>query len=516
MSGKRGFTLFEKISLMSLRGKITVMIIAVVLVIAGLTGTYMAFTSDKKPKEVAAEEVVEQEEPKNEIVIEAVDVAGANSDGKHPEDQEEVGEKEDKTVKYKDKEIKIPKTKVASANSAEDSQKQKTGGQSISAQEAASQFENDGQSVGIDVSAHQGNIDWAAVKASGVEFAMIRCGFRGNSQGGIFQDAYFKSNIQGAVKNGIFVGIYFYSTAINEDEALQEAAWVVNTIKSYRITYPVAYDFEDFGKYRCAGVSGEQATSNAIAFLNYVKSSGYSPMMYANKNDISNRFNRGRLGGYKFWLAHYTSNTNYTGKYQMWQYTSNGSVNGISGRVDMNIAYFRFSKVAEAKHTHDFEHGSIIKTPDSKAATCTQTGIKYIRCAACSESKKEIIPALGHSFGAWTVSVKPTTTSEGTEVRKCKTCGAEEKRSIKKLTEDNTSTNTNTATNTATNTSADTNTSTNTDINTNTNVPDTNTNVDPTPSTDTNTTVDPTPTPDPDPTPTENTTTPSEETNTTE
>lgn len=298
MSGKRSFSLAEKFSLMSFRGKITIIIIATLIVIGALTGTYLAFTKDTE--EVAQTNEVIDETVENEIVVTAVDPDAVESNGEHPEDKEknEVAKntvEEEKTVKYKDKEIKIPKTKVAAANSAEDSQKQKTGGQSISAQEAASQFENDGQSVGIDVSAHQGKIDWAAVKASGVEFAMIRCGFRGNSQGGIFQDAYFKSNIQGAVNNGIFVGIYFYSTAINEEEALQEAAWVVNTIKSYRITYPVAYDFEDFGKYRCAGVSGEQATSNAIAFLNYVKSSGYAPMMYANKNDISSRFNKGRL-----------------------------------------------------------------------------------------------------------------------------------------------------------------------------------------------------------------------------
>ena len=295
----------------------------------------------------------------------------------------------------------------------------------------------------------------------------------------------------------------------NEEEALQEAAWVVNAIKSYRITYPVAYDFEDFGRYRCAGVSGEQATSNAIAFLNYVRSSGYTPMMYANKSDISSRFNRGRLGSYKFWLAHYTSNTNYTGSYQMWQYTSNGSVSGISGRVDMNIAYFRFSKVAEPKHTHDFEHGTVIKTSDSKAATCTESGVKYVRCSACSESKKEIIPATGHSFGEWTVSVKPTTESEGTEVRKCKTCGAEEKRSVKKLSANNT----NTTTNTSTNTSSNTNTNTEQNSNVNTQVdqnptPDTNTNVDPTPTTDANTNVDPTPVQD------NNTATSGDETNT--
>lgn len=444
MSGRREFTIFEKISMMSLRGKITLISIAVVLIIGVLTGTYMAFSNDKE-EEVVSEEIVVEEVPQ-EVVEPVIEEQPEDEIAEEEIKQQEQEAEPEKTVKYKDKEIVIPKTKVAAANSAEDSQKAKTGGEAISAEQAVSQFENDGQSVGIDVSAHQGKIDWAAVKASGIEFAMIRCGFRGNSEGGIFQDAYFKSNIQGAVNNGIFVGIYFYSTAINEEEALQEAAWVVNTIKSYRITYPVVYDFEDFGKYRCAGVSGEQATSNAIAFLNYVKSAGYTPMMYANKSDISSRFNKGRLG-YKFWLAHYTTSTNYTGSYQMWQYTSNGSVNGISGRVDMNIAYFRFSAVAEPKHTHDFEHGSVINTADSKLATCTENGIKYIRCASCSESKKEEILATGHSFGDWKVKEKSTTEKEGVEARTCKNCGIEETRSIAKLPADTTNTNTNTNTN---------------------------------------------------------------------
>lgn len=474
MSGKREFTLIEKISLMSLRGKITLVIIAVIAVIGILTGTYLAFSNDEEEIVKEIEAVAEVQEEENEIVVTAVnpEAMGEGTDG-HPEDEEikklEQEAEEAKVVKYKDKEIEIPKTKVAEARSKEDSQPQKTGGEAISAEQAVSQFENDGQSVGIDVSSWQGVIDWAKVKAQGVEFAMIRCGFRGNSEGGIMQDRYFKANINGAVKNGIFVGIYFYSTAINEDEALQEAAWVVNTIKSYRITYPVAYDFEDFGKYRCSGVSGEQATSNAIAFLNYVKSAGYTPMMYANKSDISGRFNKGRLSSYKFWLAHYTTTTNYTGSYQMWQYSSNGSVEGISGRVDMNIAYFRFSSVAEPKHTHDFDNGTVIKTSDSKAATCTENGIKYIRCKDCSESKMVEIPATGHSFGEWTVEEVATTEKEGKEVRKCKNCDAKEEKTIPKLDK---STNTNTNTNSNTNTN--TNTSTNTN-NTNTNAVENNT-----------------------------------------
>lgn len=476
MSGKREFTLIEKISLMSLRGKITLIAIASILVIGVLTGTYLAFTKEEgevKPQETSVETVTEAEE--NKIVVTAVDVNATKETKGHPEDEEikklEQEAEQAKTVKYKDKEIEIPKTKVAAANSAEDSQKQKTGGQSISAEQAVSQFENDGQSVGIDVSAHQGKIDWATVKSKGIEFAMIRCGFRGNSEGQIYQDRYFKDNINGAVKNGIFVGIYFYSTAVNEDEALQEAAWVVNTIKSYRITYPVAYDFEDFGKYRCSGVSGEQATNNAIAFLNYVKSAGYTPMMYANKSDITGRFNKGRLP-YKFWLAHYTQNTNYTGSYQMWQYTSNGSVGGISGRVDMNIAYFRFSAVAEPKHTHDFANGSVIKTPDSKAATCTEIGIQYIRCKDCSESQRVEIPATGHSFGEWTVEEKATTEKAGKEIRKCKNCDYKEERAIPKL-DANSITNTNTSTNT--NISNNTNTNTNTNISSNNTTVNTNT-----------------------------------------
>lgn len=210
------------------------------------------------------------------------------------------------------------------------------------------------------------------------------------------------------------------------------------------------------------------------------------------------------FGSYKFWLAHYTKNTNYTGSYQMWQYTSNGSVNGISGRVDMNIAYFRFSAVAEPKHTHDFEHGSVINTPDSKAATCTQNGIKYIRCASCSESQKVDIPATGHSFGEWTVREKATVEKAGVEVRKCKNCDAEETRPIEKLKTNNNNTNTNTNTNSNTNNTnnntqnnntSNTNTETNTNINnnseTNTNIntnSDTNTNI----ADENNTAVEPT------------------------
>jgi len=260
---------------------------------------------------------------------------------KAPEEELPAEEPEEEVVqevvKYKDKEIEVKKAPVSTKD---DGQKQKTGGDAVSAEQAVQQFENEGQSVGIDVSYHNGTINWGAVRDSGIEFAMIRVGYRGNSIGVITEDVQFKRNISEAIKHGIKVGIYFYSTAISEQEALEEAAWVVSVIKTYAITYPVVYDFEDFGRYRCGGVDGAVATRNAVAFLDYVANAGYTPMMYACKNDINTRFSKSALSKYKFWLAHYTSRTDYAGSYHMWQYTSSGSVPGIARKCRYECCIF--------------------------------------------------------------------------------------------------------------------------------------------------------------------------------
>lgn len=342
-------------------------------------------------------------------------------------------------VEFEGKEVKIPKSKVASANSSEDGERnRKKGGASVSQDQANNMFENVGQkSMGIDVSAHQGSINWAQVRASGVEFAMIRCGFRGQTAGSIYEDAYFRTNVAGATANGIKVGIYFYSTAVNEQEALEEAAWVVKQISTYRITYPVVYDFEDFGRYRCANVGGAQATSNALTFLNFVRANGYEPMLYANKNDITTRFSRGSFNC-KFWLAHYTTQTDYSGSFNMWQYTSQGSVPGIAGNVDMNIAYFNYGTTAPAKHTHNF---SELVKGSLKDATCTANGSKVLRCS-CGDTETQTIPALGHQFGAWK-TVKPATTEEeGLKERVCSRCQYKESQKIDKLKDENNNNNT--------------------------------------------------------------------------
>lgn len=349
-----------------------------------------------------------------------------------PEPEEEA-EEEDKTppkvVKYQDKTVTVPKSTVASVNSSEDAEKdKKKGGEEVKQEQVEEMFENVGKkSMGIDVSAHQGKINWSQVKQSGVEFAMIRVGFRGQTEGKIYEDTYFKANVSGAIANGIKVGIYFYSTAINDTEALEEAAWVVNKIAPYSITYPVVYDFEDFGRYRCTGVDGNVATKNALTFLNYVKSQGYEPMMYANKNDITRKMSRSSFSC-KFWLAHYTEETDYKGSFNMWQYTSKGSVPGISGRVDMNIAYFTYGTVADAKHTHNYT--SVVGKV--KEATCTEEGSKTLRCS-CGETKTETINKLNHKFGEWQVETAATTESAGVEKRVCDTCKKEETKIIPKL-----------------------------------------------------------------------------------
>ena len=202
--------------------------------------------------------------------------------------------------------------------------------------------------VGIDVSSWQGDIDWKKVADSGVKFAIIRCGYRGTSTGVLCQDSKFKKNIEGAINNGIFVGVYFYSTAINESEALQEAATVVSLVNGYSLKYPISYDFENFevGGNRTDNLSKDQYNKNAKVFLDYVASKGYKGSLYGSSNYLSNNWNMSSFSNYDTWVAHYyVSNPTYAGKYQLWQYTDRGIVPGISEKVDVDIDYTYFANV---------------------------------------------------------------------------------------------------------------------------------------------------------------------------
>ncbi len=243
-------------------------------------------------------------------------------------------------------EIKPKEIIVASKNEKEDPQKvaaNKGVGKEVSAQEAISRYETNETSMGIDVSTWNGNIDWKKVREAGIKFAMIRIGFRGYQSGQIMMDNTFYQNIKGALANNINVGVYFFTAATNEREAQEEAAWVLEVIKNYDISYPIAYDIEIFGNRedtRMRGLSDHQITNNTLAFCNYIRNKGYTPMIYSYLNAFNNKLEVGRFGSNRVWLAHYTDKTNYKGNYHMWQYTSSGSVPGITGRVDMNVSYF--------------------------------------------------------------------------------------------------------------------------------------------------------------------------------
>jgi GH25 family lysozyme M1 (1,4-beta-N-acetylmuramidase) len=206
--------------------------------------------------------------------------------------------------------------------------------------EEVKKYETNETSFGIDVSEWQGNIDWKKVKKSGVSFAMIRVGYRTLDSGRIAMDDSFLDNIKGALANQINVGIYFFSMAKDTGEAREEAEWVYNVIKDYDITYPVAIDSEFFNRYRLTGVSNATLTDNAIVFCDYIKSKGYTPMIYSYANAFNNYFETARFANYRIWVAQFNDEITYKGKYHMWQNTSDGRVDGIRGRVDMDVAYF--------------------------------------------------------------------------------------------------------------------------------------------------------------------------------
>lgn len=196
-------------------------------------------------------------------------------------------------------------------------------------------------SMGIDVSRWNGNIDWNAVKNSGVSYVIIRCGYRGSTQGSLIVDPKFQSNIKGATEAGLKVGVYFFTQAVDRVEAVEEASMVLDLIKNYRISYPVFLDVEASGG-RADGISKETRTEVCKAFCQTIQNANYTAGIYANKTWLTDKIDVSQLSAYKIWLAQYASAPTYTGRYDMWQYKSTGKVSGISGDVDLNLSYLGY------------------------------------------------------------------------------------------------------------------------------------------------------------------------------
>ena len=205
-------------------------------------------------------------------------------------------------------------------------------------------YQEDGEVLtrkGIDVSKYQGEIDWEVVKNDGIDYAIIRVGIRGYSEGGILEDEFFRQNIEGAIANGIPVGVYFFTQAVNEAEALEEADFVIGMLQGYELTYPVYLDIEDVKKESCRtnGLTVEERTNNAKVFLERIREAGYEPALYGNMKSFLLMVDLASLEQYDKWFAGYTLPIYYPYEYKMLQYSEKGKVAGIPAAVDINICF---------------------------------------------------------------------------------------------------------------------------------------------------------------------------------
>lgn len=217
--------------------------------------------------------------------------------------------------------------------------------------------ETDEITTGIDVARYQGTIDWTRVATSSVDFAMVRLGYRSYADGSIVEDPNARYNLQEAQKNNIMLGAYFFSSAVNTTEAVEEANWAADILDHYSINYPVAYDCEGFQEEtsRQYDMSVKERTDVALAFLKQIEKRGYEGMFYASKNDMEkfHRWDMSRIEKhYKVWVAQYpevgyptTEKSSYTGPHAMWQHTTKGVVPGITQNVDLDVAYFGYAEI---------------------------------------------------------------------------------------------------------------------------------------------------------------------------
>lgn len=197
-----------------------------------------------------------------------------------------------------------------------------------------------GTKLGIDISKWNNVTDWEKVKAAGVEFVIIRAGYRGSVTGALVEDPNFEMNIKGATEVGLPVGVYFFTQAVNEVEAVEEASAVLQLVADYELDYPIFIDSEGAGgNGRADGIDPDTRTAVCEAFCRTVENAGYRAGVYASSWWYSNNLRVSKLEKYFIWLAEYKSAPQYAGYYNMWQYTSKGQIDGIEGNVDLDILY---------------------------------------------------------------------------------------------------------------------------------------------------------------------------------
>lgn len=204
--------------------------------------------------------------------------------------------------------------------------------------------ENYESKIGVDVSSYQGNVNWKKVKEAGVDFAILRIGYRGYGESGkITLDPYFEKNYKNARKEGIEIGVYFFSQAITIDEVKEEAEFVLEHIKEKEITYPVVFDLEKIKNdtARTDNLTSDEITNMTLEFCNTIKSNGYIASIYGNAKTFTTKMALEQFNDYNKWYADYQEKPLYPYEFDIWQYTESGNINGIAGNVDINIQFIK-------------------------------------------------------------------------------------------------------------------------------------------------------------------------------
>lgn len=199
----------------------------------------------------------------------------------------------------------------------------------------------EGAVLGVDVSEFQGEVDWYAVKAAGIEFAILRTGYRGMTQGLLKEDQCFRQNLEGAANAGLKLGVYFFSQAVTPEEAEEEADYVLEILDGQALTFPVAFDWEPItgDEARTDGLDGEEMTRCAAAFCKRIEDAGYRPAVYFNQTQGYLRYDLRELTDYELWLAEYGAVPDFYYHFDLWQYSHTGRVDGIQGDVDLDLAF---------------------------------------------------------------------------------------------------------------------------------------------------------------------------------
>lgn len=292
---------------------------------AGLVASDLDFW-DMYPIE---EETKTEEETKKEEEEETTTQEGPENDGKHVEVVFRDGSKEWVAINPYRKKHTYDFTNLVSKNNL-------------------LQYYADGKQIsylGVDLSKYQKKVDFAAIQAEGVDFCMLRVGSRGYSTGTIQADEMFESHLAGANAVGMPVGLYFYSQAVTEAEAVEEANYVISKIGTNKITYPIAFDMEfvENDTARIETLTRDEKTNIALAFLKRIEEAGYTGMLYGNKEWLLKRIDIAKLEQYDIWLAQEEDIPDYPYLFSMWQYSRQGEIFGIDGYVDLNISFIDYS-----------------------------------------------------------------------------------------------------------------------------------------------------------------------------